>query len=635
MNHRTTFALLVSCTLVAACTDGLDRERLDVSDLDRRIGTISTLQSVDGVRGESDIADDAGRSRESNAPDTASIEKIIGSLSEGRTRPIGLPETRRSTLANNLDLQSVLILPEIAAQQLLAEQAKFQGTFNASVTARRMVSPIAYPPPLSDTRTDRVSIQPSVNVPLRTGGSIDLDWTLQSTRSEVPGLENQAFSSSAPGIRLEQPLLQGGGIAYNEASIVLAESNLGQQRSQAQVAVINELVRSETSYWNLYSAWKMLQVNLQLYGTSRELLENQRRQTDLRNSSIANVYNFEVALAVSAETVLQSELRFRTAIRDLKLSMQNPDIELDSAMTLLPTTEPRLIGYEFDAEKLVKHAIENRADLLELEYETVSRSLEVLMRDNEVLPQLDVLASWNANGFSSSFNSYRKANRDLGEGSEPAGWMVGVNMSVPIGNEIAIANLQAALLARIRSIADLRQRRITVTADVLDAIDALETGWDRILTSRFRVRAAERFYQAYKLLFERGEIPSSNLTQALQSLSSAQIQEVQAEVDYQIQFAKLAQATGCLLGHAGVDWASELDLERFEGPARYPPERGITPDSEKLDGDGPTLESMFKGSMNPKSDPVSETDSDSLSPPVPADEEERDTTPRLPAPKVD
>lgn len=617
--------MAIPCLLVAACSDTLDRERLEISHLDKRVGSISTLKSIDGIVQENEIQNAPGDSKGNNAPSTESIEKIIGSLTEGRTRGIGLPETRRSTLSNNLGIQSALITPAIASQRLRAEEAKFQATFNTSITARREVSPIAYPPPLSDTETDMVSIQPSLTVPLRTGGSIDLDWTLGATRSVVPGAPNQSFTSTEPGLRLEQPLLRGAGIEYNEASIVIAESNLGMQRSQAQVAVINELVQSETAYWNLYRAWKMLKVNLGLYETAKDLLENQRRQTNLMNSSIANVYNFEVSLAVSAETVLQSELQFRQAIRQLKLTIQNPAIEMESALTLIPTTEPRLIGYEFDSEKLVKYAVENRAELIDLEYEQITRSLEVLMRDNEVLPQLDLLASWNANGFSSSYQSYRRATDDLRSGNEPTSWMVGMNFSVPLGNEIAIANLQAALLARSQSIADLRQRKITVTAEVLDAIDALETGWDRILTSRYQVRAAERFYEAYKLLFSRGEIPSSNLTQALAALSTAQIQEVQAEVEYQIRFADLAQATGCLLGHAGVDWASELDLERFDRPARYPPVRGILPDSEELDESGPPLESLIKESAASDGDqgPMTETP------------DEDDPTPKLPAPKVD
>ena len=110
----------------------------------------------------------------------------------------------------------------------------------------------------------------------------------------------------------------------------------------------------------------------------------------------------------------------------------------------------------------------------------------------------------------------------------------------------------------------MRQRELTVTSEVLNAIDLMETTWDEILTARFRVEAARRFYQSYKTLFERGQIPSSNLTQALEALNTAEINQVRAEVAYQISLAELAQSVGCLLGHAGVEWQDALDIERLE-----------------------------------------------------------------------
>ncbi|MCP4835391.1 MAG: TolC family protein [Phycisphaera sp.] len=610
MIRRRISAAVLAGMLLNGCSDDLDRERLRISDLDRKIGTISPIESVGGISTQVDSEKTASGSGKSSGEQVAAIEGIISGLSEGHERNISLAQARRATLANNLGLQSALILPQIASQQLLAEEAKFQATFDASVTAQRVVTPVpAAEIGLSNSTADMINLAPAVNVPLRTGGSIELDWTLSSQDTNF-GDGSQLSSSSAPGLRLEQPLLRGAGIAYNEASIVIAEANLGGQRSQAQVDVTNQLVQAETAYWGLYQAWKMLQVNLGLYETAKDLLENQRRQTDLMNSSIANVYNFEVSLAVAAETVLASELGFRQAIRGLKIIIQDPEIELSSGLTLVPSTEPRLVGYDFDAEKLVQFAMKNRADLLDLEYQRIARSLEVLMRDNEILPELDLLGSWNANGFSTAYNSYRRANEDLF--NEPDGWMVGVNLSVPLGNDVAIANLQAALLARLQSIADLRERRITVTAEVLDAIDALETGWDQILAARFQVGAAQRFYKAYKTLYERGEIPSSNLTQALEALSNAQMREIQTEVQYQIQFADLAQAVGCLMGHSGVDWASQIDLERLEKPAEYPPTRGITPESEVLDGPGPLLDSRSNGneakSMVEESAPASDED---------------------------
>jgi hypothetical protein len=47
---------------------------------------------------------------------------------------------------------------------------------------------------------------------------------------------------------------------------------------------------------------------------------------------------------------------------------------------------------------------------------------------------------------------------------------------------------------------------------------------------------------------------TSDLTQALQKLNDATVQKVNAEVNYQIDLAQDPQVSGCLLGHAGVDW---------------------------------------------------------------------------------
>lgn len=168
---------------------------------------------------------------------------------------------------------------------------------------------------------------------------------------------------------------------------------------------------------------------------------------------------------------------------------------------------------------------------------------------------------------------------------------------------MAIANYQAALLSRLQSVADVRQRRITVTSEVLDAIDTLETTWDSILAARYRVEAARRFYTAYKTLFKRGQIPSSNLTQALQSVNNAQINEVQAEVEYQISLARLAQATGCLLGHAGVEWDETLDLDRLRGSGVEPTD-GVTGNwLRPIDEDGVSIAPLF-----PSDDDVIETE---------------------------
>lgn len=495
----------------------------------------------------------------------ARVEGLLARMSAGTPRDLTLADVRRSTIEHNLQIQSTLLAPEVAAQRLRAEQAKFQSTFVASIEQSRVVSPEFGLGPTIDVASDQFTAVPGLEVPLRSGGSVVLDWTLSTTSLSGLGADADA-ASSLPGVSLQQPLLRGAGAEYNEGSIVIAGADLGVARAQAQAVVINQVVRADVAYWNLHLAWKLLQIDLQLYETAKSLLDQQRRLVAVKAGSIANVYNFETVVANAVDQVIRAELGVRQAVRAVKVLMQEPAMTLDGSDALRPISEPILVGFDFDARRLVEAALVNRADLLQLEFEQLARAAETNIRKNETLPQLDLLAAWNAAGFDRSLN-VASATGDIFDGGA-SGWSIGALLSVPIGNEIALANYQAAILERLKTVADRRQQEILVTQEVLDAIDAIDAGWNAILTAELQVRAATRFYASYETLFQRGQIPSSNLTQALHTLNLAKIQQATVEVEYQIALAQLAAAAGCLLGHAGVDWTGELDLERLEAPGR-------------------------------------------------------------------
>lgn len=577
--------------VLLGCTSSVERDWARIDDLDARLGTVETLDGLGGATPRRSDASDPGRF-DDPADGAGMVESLLARMTTGEPREIGLSEVRRATIENNLAIQSSLIGPEIAAEGLRAERAKFESTFVASIVRGRTVNPAFYGDDTIDTETEIATATPALEVPLRTGGNVSLDWTFTTEENRTPTVESEAFAGSVPGISLEQPLLAGAGLEYNEASIVIAGTRLGASRAEAQVAVVNEAIRAETAYWRLHLAWEVLRIDLEFYRTSKSLLETQRRLVAAKAGSIANVYNFEVAMASAVDRVIRSERDLRQAVRALKVVMQEPGLSLDGTVALRPDSTPRLVGFDFEPRVLVGAALENRAELLQLEYEQLARTVAVSMRANEMLPQLDLKAAWNANGFAAG-RSIRRATSELFDGNEPDGWSIGIDARVPIGNEAAIARHRAAVLERLRAIADRRQREITVAQEVLDAIDQLDAGWDSILTTEFQVRAAERFYTAYKTLFNRGQIPSSNLTQALQSLNAARIQQVTSQVEYQIALANLAQATGCLLGHVGVDWAHDLDRDRLEAPSPSPLD-GIPAGALGTLGEGgPTLQEMI------------------------------------------
>ena len=61
---------------------------------------------------------------------------------------------------------------------------------------------------------------------------------------------------------------------------------------------------------------------------------------------------------------------------------------------------------------------------------------------------------------------------------------MGIHLEVPIGNEAARSRLRAALLRRLQQLATKEQRSVQIEQEVLNAVDALELGWQRIVAAQ-------------------------------------------------------------------------------------------------------------------------------------------------------
>ncbi|MGA1058509.1 MAG: hypothetical protein ACO3Y3_12530, partial [Phycisphaerales bacterium] len=166
---------------LAACTPTLARQRFRIEELDARTREITSLDGTRSLRAFDDSSSAPG------AGSQAESDRMVALLRSGAPQPLTLTEVREQTLVNNLGIQATLLSPEIAAQRLRAEQAKFESTFTASVIDQRTVSPAYYGGPPINTEAETLSIVPGLTVPLQTGGTVSLDWTLAT----------QLFSASA------------------------------------------------------------------------------------------------------------------------------------------------------------------------------------------------------------------------------------------------------------------------------------------------------------------------------------------------------------------------------------------------------------------------------------------------------
>ncbi len=107
---------------------------------------------------------------------------------------------------------------------------------------------------------------------------------------------------------------------------------------------------------------------------------------------------------------------------------------------------------------------------------------------------------------------------------------------------------------RVQLLKERKNKEMVIEAEVLDAIDNVESSWQRILAGQQNSVLAGRLYEAEKRQFELGSRTSTEVLDAQAKLADAQSAEIRALTDYKIAMVELAQATGTLLGAANIEW---------------------------------------------------------------------------------
>ena len=191
-----------------------------------------------------------------------------------------------------------------------------------------------------------------------------------------------------------------------------------------------------------------------------------------------------------------------------------------------------------------------RAELLELEINVAAEALQVLIARNALLPLASLDYRYAQSGLGAGFSD---AN-DQALGGDFEGHTLGLRLEVPLGNEAAEANLRAALLRRLQRLATADLRRLQITQEVFDAIDNLETGWQRLLATRQSVLLESRLVEAEERQFGLGLRTSTEVIEAQTRLADARAREASALANHQIAQVDVAFATGTVLGQACIRW---------------------------------------------------------------------------------
>jgi len=492
--------------------------------------------------------------------------QLDSAFSKEQANAFSIADIRAKALKNNLSLEVALIDPEIAGAALRREQAKFDNIIfaYAKKTSRDLPKMsgdnvvFSSNEPLLDNREakintldqnlDSVDIAAGVRVPLRTGGTVILSSPLESKKNAGP------FSSeeyrSALRFSISQPLLRNAGKDINEASIRIAEYDRQSVQLTTKLQAIRVIAMTDKSYWALYEAWALLDVRKQQYQLAIQNLNMVKRRVEEGLTAAIELNRAEIGVADRMEALIIAETNLKLAQRQLRFFMNDMENEGQQPNLINPITEPFLVYYEFDRDKLLNDAMSGRLELLDLEVKLAADAVNIQYLENQTLPLFSLDYQYGA--LSPTANQFGRSYQNMLSG-QYNDWSIGLTFEMPFTNEANKARLDQAVQQRNKRLATKQLQTLTVKKEIYDALDQIENNWQRILAARQQVVIAGMNYQAELKQFNEGLRTMTEVLETLTRLGEAQIKEVRAISDYQASIIDSAYATGTVLGYSNLE----------------------------------------------------------------------------------
>jgi outer membrane protein TolC len=467
------------------------------------------------------------------------------------TRQLTLAEVRALALANNLDLRVQLVAPDIAKATITEEEAKFNSVFfaNYSQNDQNIANQLQNQQGTFANRT-----QLGVRIPLATGGTVTVQPQYTSTSNGI------ADDQGGVQFSISQPLLRGAGLDANTASIRVARLQGQVVDVRTKLEAMRVLANADKAYWNHYRSYRELEVRKQQYDLAIIQFERAQRRVDNGDAPQVELIRAQSGVGSTLEQLILADAGLRNRQRDLKRILNDPALPMPGGTLVLPATQPNPLGLQLDANLMAEGAVRNRMEMLELELQLAVDASNVEVARNAALPLFTVDYSYELFGQGSGVGNTFS---NIGDSDQ---YIVTARAEIPIDNEARLSQLRRAVLQRVQRLATKDARALAIRQEVYNAVDGLDTAWQRILAARLESIFAARTYEAEVRQFEVGLRTSIDVLEAATRLGDAQSREVNALSGYEIALIDAAFATGTIIGGTRIRWDQLEQRDPNSGP---------------------------------------------------------------------
>ena len=414
---------------------------------------------------------------------------------------------------------------------------------------------------------------------------------------------SSAIYSSSAGVRYTQPLGRNFRTDSRRHTINIAKKRLDQTDSDFQLKATTTISSVQRAYWDFVFALRNQQNVVANVNLAKENLRQIEVKIDagaaapLERAEVATeLANREGDLLLATQTVASAENTLK------QLVIKDP-LSAEWSQTFVPTDNPAFSLDPLSLDDAMKDAMDNRFELRRLKLQKEINTLDLDYYKDQIKPQIDLNTTFSLNGLSRSgsttatttnlltnsqdlflFNNLNATrtslalpllvnpalvipaspsflfggfNRSLANifRSDAPNFSVGMTFSFPLRNRTAKANLDGAKVQEHQIEAQLRGQEQTIIVDVRNAVQAVETTRQRVLTARRALENAQIQLDGERKLYDNARSTTFLLLQRENTLTNAKNSVIRAETDYNKALADLQRVTSTVfrVNHIQID----------------------------------------------------------------------------------
>jgi len=449
----------------------------------------------------------------------------------------------------------------------------------------------------------------------RWGGLLDASFENQRLVSNTNDLTTQY--SPALTFQFTQPLFKNFAIDQARRQIKVTKKRLDLTDAQFRAKLIDIILQVQQAYWQLSLAIKNEVVQRQSVSLAETFLNNVKRQVEVGTQAPIEAVSAAADLEQRRQAVFQAMNQVGQAENALKnLTASGPNDELWSSV--IETVEPFDIKQpvSIPVADAINVAHENRPEIRQNSLSRDINKIEIDFFRNQAKPQIDFVGSYSMNGlggsprvrtgpncasitnpatgqpvcaslgvapvngalvpvvnttaFDPNFVSRAQiADRFQGGYGTALGnmfkndlrtWSVGVQISLPLRNRQAKAQLGRALEADRQLDLQTRALMQNIEVEVRNAVQAVEMAKMRIEAAESATFYARKQLEGEEKKFEAGLQAVYFVLQRQNQLSVALVSELQAKADYNISVANLHRVMSTTLSNNSIEIKQEAPV---------------------------------------------------------------------------